>query len=141
MGRPGSLLPWLNILSILPRPSERRRVLLGLLRAISASARGFYHRPSAHMVPSCFLHPAGNQCRTCVFVCDVHSGLFLESAIHIFPGLIDPWLEILSYIVQAFSLHPVFRLHFVLFATTMRRFLTLGSFCALWIPGSQGRIS
>ena len=107
VGRPGSLLPWLNILSILPRPSERRRILLGLLRAISASARGFDHRPSAHTVPSCVLDPAGNRFRTCVIVSDVHSGLFLESAIHIFPGLIDPGLEVLSYVVQAFSPHPV----------------------------------
>jgi hypothetical protein len=113
VGKPGSLLPWLNILSILPRPSERRRILLGLLKAISASARGFYHRPSAHTVPARALDPAGDRCRTCVSVYDVHLGLSFESKVHIFPGLIDPGFEILPYIVQAFSPYPVYRLHFV----------------------------
>ena len=40
VGRLGSLLPWLNILSILLRPAEHRRILLGHLKAILASACG-----------------------------------------------------------------------------------------------------
>ena len=107
MGRPGSSLPWLNILSILPYPSERRRISLGLLKAILAPARGSHRRRSDHAVPACAFCLEGDRCRTCAFVYDVHSGPSLERKVHIFPGSwIDLWLEIFSCVIGH-------RLHFV----------------------------
>ena len=101
MRRPDSLLHRLNILSILPCPSERWRILLG------ASALGCELASSAHMVPSCVFHLAGNRSRTCVCVYDVHSGLFPCSVIHSSPGLIvlDRWFP--SHLIRAMSSHPV----------------------------------
>ena len=76
-GRPGSSLLWLNILSISPRLSGRRRVVLGLLKAIASSVRGFCrHRPD-WLVPDCVFRLAGGWCHICVFVYGVHSGQFL----------------------------------------------------------------
>ena len=107
MGRPGSLLPRLDILSILPHPSECRRVASGLFKAIVASVRGSCrHRPD-RPVPGCAFCLVGGWCRTCAFVYDVHSGPSLERKVRIFPGSwIDLWLEIFSCVVGH-------RLHFV----------------------------
>ena len=107
MGRPGSLLPRLDVLSILPYPPEHRRISLGLLKAIAAPARGVDRHRSDHVVPACAFCLAGDQCRTCAFVYDVHSGPSLKRKVRIFPGSwIDLWLEIFSCVIGH-------RLHFV----------------------------
>jgi hypothetical protein len=86
MGRLGSSLPRLGILSILPCLSGLRRALAGHPQSISSFVCRPYHYPSGHAVLG--LECVRNRHRNCASVYGVRWGLFSESKAHSFPGFL-----------------------------------------------------